>query len=236
MARPAAGLRTAVIGTDGSAHARRAAAFLARLARHPQGRAIVVSVLDPPLAPSQALMPSAVRQRLSAELAHMERARQRAAQRHIDAASRTLAQAGWRVEPALRIGVPVEELLKVADASRADVIVLGARGTSGLARLLLGSVADGILKRAPAPVLLVPYSGSALLSSRRACGACCRNHQAAFDTKQVPRRVDGPTPAARLRERVVVLLQAIMPTGGLQKVTARPARGIIASATTPPRR
>ena len=86
----------------------------------------------------------------------MERARQRVAQRHMDAASRTLAKAGWRVETALRLGEPVAELLKAADASRADLIVLGARGTSGLERLLLGSVAEGTLKRASIPVVLVP--------------------------------------------------------------------------------
>ena len=103
-----------------------------------------------------ALMPPSIQQRLSAELAQMERARQRTAHRHMDAASRTLAKAGWRVETELRFGVPVAELLRAADAARADLIVLGARGTSGLERMLLGSVAEGMLKRASAPVLLVP--------------------------------------------------------------------------------
>lgn len=156
MARPATGVRTAILGTDGSAHSRRAAAFLARLAPHPRGRVIIVSVLEPARMPSMALMPSTVSQHLSAQMAHMERARQRTAQRHMDAASRTLAKAGWRVETALRFGVPVVELLKAANASRADLIVLGARGTSGLERLLLGSVAEGTLKRASIPVVLVP--------------------------------------------------------------------------------
>jgi nucleotide-binding universal stress UspA family protein len=157
VARPASGgIRTAILGTDGSAHARRAAAFLAALARHPRGRVIVVSVLEPARVPSMALMPSAIKQRLSGELAAMERAQQRAARRHMDAASRALAKAGWRVQTELRFGVPVAELLKAANASRADLIVLGARGTSGLERMLLGSVAEGALKRASAPVLLVP--------------------------------------------------------------------------------
>ena len=74
----------------------------------------------------------------------------------MDAASRTLVKAGWRVEAAVRVGVPVVELLKAAHAARADLIVLGARGTSGLERLRLGSVAEGILQRASTPVVLVP--------------------------------------------------------------------------------
>jgi nucleotide-binding universal stress UspA family protein len=42
----------------------------------------------------------------------------------------------------------------VAEA-RADLLVLGARGTGGLARVLLGSVADGALRLATVPVLVV---------------------------------------------------------------------------------
>ena len=152
--RPA-GIRTAILGTDGSAHARRAAAFLARLVPHPRGRAIVVSVLEPVRMPSTPLMPAAVRSRLNREMADMERGRQRAAKRSVDAAARTLGSAGWRVETSVRSGVPIDELLKAAGEEGADLIVLGARGTSGLDRLLVGSVAEGMLKRASAPVLLV---------------------------------------------------------------------------------
>lgn len=155
MAGGPPGIRTAILGTDGSPHARRAAAFLARLAPHPRGRAIVVSVLEPLRAPSMALMPAAVRARLAAEMADVERERQRAAKKSVDAAAQTLSRAGWRVETSVRTGVPIDALLKAADEAGADLIVLGARGTSGLDRLLLGSVAEGALKRAAAPVLLV---------------------------------------------------------------------------------
>ncbi len=155
MPRRSEGVRTAILGTDGSAHARRAAAFLARLVPHPRGRVIVVSVLEPMRMPSTSLMPAAVRSRLGAEMADLERGRQRTAKRSVDAAARTLSTAGWRVDTSVRSGVPIDELLKVAAEAGADLIVLGARGASGLDRLLLGSVAEGALKRASAPVLLV---------------------------------------------------------------------------------
>ena len=102
-----------------------------------------------------ALMPAAVRSRLTAEMADMERERQQAAKKSVEAAARTLAKAGWRVDTSVRNGVPVDELLKAADEANADLIALGARGTTGLNRLLLGSVAEGALKRASLPVLLV---------------------------------------------------------------------------------
>ena len=38
---------------------------------------------------------------------------------------------------------------------RADVLIVGARGVTGLRRLLLGSVAEGALNTSPVPVLIV---------------------------------------------------------------------------------
>jgi nucleotide-binding universal stress UspA family protein len=77
------------------------------------------------------------------------------ARRDVGEAVALLQHAGWRARAVVREGVPQTELLKEAAASRADLLVVGARGTSGLARLLLGSVAEAILDRSPAPVLLV---------------------------------------------------------------------------------
>lgn len=155
MAGRARGIRNVVLGIDGSPHARRAAAFLARLAHGPRATAHVVSVLEPVHARSMATLPSGVRARLGAELAAMERGREATAKRQVDAAGRRLARAGWRVEPVVRTGIPIEEILNVARRAGADMIVLGARGASGMDRLLLGSVAEGALKRASAPVLLI---------------------------------------------------------------------------------
>lgn len=52
-------------------------------------------------------------------------------------------------------GPPVESLLELANSEKADLIVLGSHGRTGLARLLMGSVAEGIVRRAPCPVLTV---------------------------------------------------------------------------------
>lgn len=52
-------------------------------------------------------------------------------------------------DPAARIAARAHEL-------RADLIVMGTHGRTGLPRLLMGSVAEGVLRQAPCPVLLVP--------------------------------------------------------------------------------
>jgi universal stress protein A len=52
-------------------------------------------------------------------------------------------------------GDAVEEVLKVARSVGADLLLVGTHDTSGLERLLLGSVATKLAKRAPCSVLIV---------------------------------------------------------------------------------
>lgn len=52
-------------------------------------------------------------------------------------------------------GNPAAEILQVAQLSNADLIVMGTHGRSGLSRLLMGSVAEEVMRRATCPVLTV---------------------------------------------------------------------------------
>ena len=60
-----------------------------------------------------------------------------------------------RVEYRLREGEPATETLSEASASGCDLIVLGTHGRTGLDRLVMGSVAEDVLRRAGVPVLIV---------------------------------------------------------------------------------
>jgi len=59
------------------------------------------------------------------------------------------------VEHRLKDGDPVTEILAVAEQSSADLIVMGTHGRTGLERLLMGSVAEQVVRKAPCPVLTV---------------------------------------------------------------------------------
>ncbi|MCS7020836.1 MAG: universal stress protein [Gemmataceae bacterium] len=52
-------------------------------------------------------------------------------------------------------GDPAEKILELANSEHVDLIVMGTHGTTGLARLLVGSVAESVLRKAPCPVLTV---------------------------------------------------------------------------------
>jgi nucleotide-binding universal stress UspA family protein len=53
-------------------------------------------------------------------------------------------------------GYPPEALVAAARRLGVDLVVMGTRGRTGLAHLLLGSTAERVLQRAPCPVLVVP--------------------------------------------------------------------------------
>jgi nucleotide-binding universal stress UspA family protein len=59
------------------------------------------------------------------------------------------------VEARLEDGPPAQRILDVAGESGADLVVVGTHGRTGLPRLLLGSVADRVLRQAECPVLTV---------------------------------------------------------------------------------
>jgi universal stress protein A len=50
-------------------------------------------------------------------------------------------------------GEPSDKILEIARDGRADLIVMGTHGRTGLARLLIGSVAEAVLRRSVCPVL-----------------------------------------------------------------------------------
>jgi nucleotide-binding universal stress UspA family protein len=72
-------------------------------------------------------------------------------------------------ERRLAEGNPPSEILRVAEETGADLIVMGTHGRTGLARLLMGSVAEQVVRRAPCPVLTVktpfPAAGPAAAPS-----------------------------------------------------------------------
>jgi len=150
-----AGFRRVIVGLDGSASSRRAAAFLARLAVPRGGRVTCVRVVEPVRMPSMPLVPPSMRAQIADEVAALARDRQARARRHVDAAAARLARAGWRARGVVRTGIPLAEVLAAVRAERADALVVGARGAGAVTHFLLGSVAEGVLKRAPVEVLVV---------------------------------------------------------------------------------
>jgi nucleotide-binding universal stress UspA family protein len=62
---------------------------------------------------------------------------------------------GVPIDATLREGVAWEEINRVADELDADLVVIGTHGRRGLARALLGSVAENVIRTARRPILTI---------------------------------------------------------------------------------
>jgi nucleotide-binding universal stress UspA family protein len=81
---------------------------------------------------------------------------ERDAREYLDAESRARHREGYVVSTRVVVGTAVEEILNVADEVGADAIVLASRGRGGIQRVVLGSVATGVLQRGVCPLIVVP--------------------------------------------------------------------------------
>ena len=66
--------------------------------------------------------------------------------------------AGLEGEIVVLHGVPFQEILETAKTQQVDLIVMGTHGRTGFQHLLLGSVAEKVVRLAPCPVLIVRES------------------------------------------------------------------------------
>lgn len=146
-------VRRLVLGVDRSRYARAAARFVARLEPPRGGSVTLVSVVQPQRLPSLGLLPASARAMVVRGARAEHDARVAAAQRELHRLATIVQRGGWKVDTMVRSGTPVTELL--AAARDADAIVVGARGGGGLEGLVLGSVADGVLRHSPKSVLIV---------------------------------------------------------------------------------
>lgn len=62
-----------------------------------------------------------------------------------------------RPERVMRNGKPSNEIVRYAQENDIDLIVMGTHGREGVARVMIGSVAEMVVRRAPCPVLTVHH-------------------------------------------------------------------------------
>ncbi len=136
-----------VVALDGSACATHALDLALSLSKAEGGRLAICAVAEPyPAAGST--VPHAVIDEALVEMKEQ-------ATRVVDAAVAKATDAGIAAIGRALEGEPVHEIVAYAHEVGADAIVIGTHGRSGLKRLFMGSVAEGVLRSAPVPVVTV---------------------------------------------------------------------------------
>ncbi|RKD94773.1 universal stress protein [Halopiger aswanensis] len=73
----------------------------------------------------------------------------------LSAAEDFAAERGVDIETHTRIGSPAQEIVEFAETNDVDHVVMGSRGRSGVTRILLGSVAEVVVRHSSVPVTVV---------------------------------------------------------------------------------
>lgn len=133
-----------MIATDGSDSAEQAVVAGARVARTLATTALLVYV-RPSIGP---LGEPYYQEKLSEQMAYAHAA--------LDRARTLLRREGCEADAEILEGTPGEQIVELARARNAPLIVVGSRGLGAVTGALLGSVSSAVVHRSDRPVLVVP--------------------------------------------------------------------------------
>jgi nucleotide-binding universal stress UspA family protein len=140
--------------TDFSDDSNYALGFAEELARK-FGAELTVLHVDQPLAP---VMVSELSPGLDfGAMSRIAEEQRMMALAELDKTSARLRESGLKSRGLLKVGAPFLEIIHCAQAENFDLIVLGTHGHTGLAHVLMGSVAERVVRKAPCPVLTVRH-------------------------------------------------------------------------------
>jgi nucleotide-binding universal stress UspA family protein len=138
-----------VVGHDGSEGARRALAMAVDLARSRGGARVVIAYVEQEIVGKGGAPMPVTADEIEADL-----------RREADALSAEGLEVAFHVHHAV-LGGPAPPIVHIAHEAGADLIVVGTRGRSVLAGLLVGGTAQRLLHISDLPVLVVPAPSAA---------------------------------------------------------------------------
>lgn len=145
-------IQTILLPTDGSECSAKATAYALSFAKQYGGRVVALHVIDQRWEEQTRIVFAEVGQDLTQKIrAGYEEEARRILRIVTDAA----ALAGVPAETRVLTGIPSEDIVRLARELPADLIIMGTHGRAGMSHLLLGSVAEKVVRRAPCPVLTV---------------------------------------------------------------------------------
>jgi nucleotide-binding universal stress UspA family protein len=144
--------RTILVPHDFSSSANHAAALARDVARVHGARLILLHVAEIPA--GIGIETAVVPENGGAPISLREYATASAVEHLNDLAAR-LEKDGAVVATLVTVGRPIDEILRIAGDEKADLIVMGTHGRTGLRAVVTGSVTERVVRTSPVPVLTV---------------------------------------------------------------------------------
>lgn len=149
-----------LVPLDGSEHSLKALEIAAQLAEKFSGKITLIHVYSVSMQPVMMPEPSTSGSLgmpilTNAEISRMIEATQKFGNRILDDGEQKVKTEKVQVKKLLIEGHAVQEIVRLANEDRYDLIVIGARGISHVREILLGSVTDGVIHHVRCPVLVI---------------------------------------------------------------------------------
>jgi universal stress protein A len=154
-----------LVPVDFSSSSLQALEFAADLAKPFDAEVVVLFVIEPVLYP----VPDFASAHSSA-LAELVDDQRRSARAELARSARRYARRRVRLRTAIEYGAPPRVIVDAAKRAKADLIVMATHGRTGVSRLLMGSVAERVVRTAACPVLTL-HAGAASAARKRSARA-----------------------------------------------------------------
>jgi nucleotide-binding universal stress UspA family protein len=134
--------------TDFSDYSKKAVASALELAKKFGARLTILHVVEPPPYPIEGFVPSSVS---ASFLEDLERQATQDLARVVPEAEAS----GVEVRRVVIVGTPYRQIIDTAEAEQVDLIVMATAGRTGFSHLVLGSIAERVVRTATCPVLTI---------------------------------------------------------------------------------
>jgi len=142
-----------LVATDGSDTSKKSIGYAIELAKQTSATLIFLSVIDKSFFTAKSIPPVATPTHL---LEPIEDYLRQAAEAHLKETEKLCEEKEIQSKGIIKAGHPVEEIIREAEKSKADLIIMGSHGRSALQATVLGSVTFGVIHRdVKIPVLVV---------------------------------------------------------------------------------
>jgi nucleotide-binding universal stress UspA family protein len=144
--------KTILVPHDFSSSANHAAAIARDEAKVHGGKLLLLHVIDLPhqIQPDTAIVPEPGGAPISVKDYAIARAEE-----HLNDLAARLGKDGVTAQTFIRVGNPVDEITTFVKDNHVELVVMGTHGRTGLQHLLLGSVAERVVRTSKAPVLTI---------------------------------------------------------------------------------